>query len=338
MLTPCLVVFPAGYLMNNLQSRVPALCGKHKHCSNSFFISMSSHTIIPKDQLDQENQHQNIFLNDSAKSVSSVPAKRLLSRGPPLPDKRTRVPLSGKNQNLQASLQRSKSFIPQNAQASRPTLSGTTLGFVPVLPHKPTLAKSNSTLGFFSHTGSAANKPGPVITRDTNPHKNEVFPALDAHRVKELVPRFTTDNIKKHAFSKRPPLKQRLQDTFSANSALLHSSNLPKTPASRDPSKKAAQLIEELADDEESVEHRPQTTMLPLTTEIAGYSPLRPADLKLLKTGHRPYADYKTEVYDLSFEDTSDEDEQQNLSLQKQLETEGPIGLTLKDLEDLLEF
>lgn len=303
---------------------------------------MSSFTFIPKDQIDQENQHQNNFHNDSAKPVSSVSAKRPLSRDPHIPDKRTRVPLSGKNQNLQASLHRSKSFIPQKIQPSRPTLSGTTLGFVPILPQKPTLAKSNSTLGFFSHTRSTANKTGPIITRDTNPHKNEVFPALDAHRVKELVPRFTTDSIQKQVSERLPPLKQNLKDTFSANTALLHSLNLPPTPASRDPAKKTAnnleQLIEDLADDEESVEYRPQNVLPQLQANIPGYSPLSQADLEFLKTGRRPHISSRPEVYDLSFEDTSDEDEQQNISFQKQLENDGPIGLSLKDLEDLLEF
>lgn len=303
---------------------------------------MSSHTFIPKDQLDQENQHQNIFNNDSAKSLSSVPAKRPLSRGPPLPDKRTRVPLSGKNQNLQASLQRSKSFIPQNIQASRPILSGTTLGFVPTLSQKPTLAKSNSTLGFFSHTGSAANKTGPIITRDTNPHRNEVFPGLDAHRVKELVPLFTTDNITKQVSERLPPLEQKLQDTFSERTTLLHSSNLPPVSTIPEPTKKTAndveQLIEELAEDEDSLEYRPQNVLPRLKDDVIGYSPIRQSDLEFLKTGRRIGNFTEPEVYDLSFEDTSDEDEQQNMSFQKQLEIDGPIGLSLKDLEDLLEF
>lgn len=302
---------------------------------------MSSHTQIPKKQLDQENHHQGFFSNENAKNASSLPSKRPLVRAPLSTDKRVRVPLGGKNQNVQIPLQRSKSFIPQNAQVARPSLSGTTSSYVPALAQKHTLARSNSTLGFF-HQPSNPNPK--LITKDTNPHKNEVFPSLDAHRVKDLVPRFSTDNLTKQAPLNLSPLNTNLNDTLSDRTSLLHASNLPPRPSSRqfrDPVKKSSQsldqLIETLAEDEDSIEIVAQKDLPPLEEEVTGYSPLRKSDLEFLSTGRKQSLE-NHEVYDLSFDSTFDGDEEQNIEFKTELESTGSVGLSQKDLEDLLEF
>lgn len=302
---------------------------------------MSSHTRVPPKQLDQENQHQGYFANDNAKNSSSVPSKRPLLRPPLSSDKRVRVPLGGKSQNVQTPLQRSKSFIPQNAQVTRPSLSGTTTSFAPMLVAKPTLAKSNSTLGFFHQPSNSNTK---TITKETNPHRNEAFPSLDAHRVKELVPRFTTDNITKQTPLNLSPLTVHLVETFSDRTSLFHASNLPNALSShqfRDPIKKGSQsfdlLLEALAEDEDSVEIVAQKDLTPLEEGVSGYSPLRQSDLDFLRTGRR--SPFKSqEVHDLSFDSTFEGDEEQNLKFKMELESGGPVGLSQKELEDLLEF
>lgn len=305
-------------------------------------FSMSSHAFIVKDQLDQENKHQTVHYKENGATVPIAPAKRPLSKGLLLNEKRMRVPLSGKNQNLHTSLQRSKSFIPQNgpggssSQAPQPFLSGT-MAFAPVLSLKPVLAKSNSTLGFFPQQASKTNS---VVIKDTNPHKNEAFPALDAHRVKELVPLFATDKIKKQSGPWLPTPELTLQETFSDRITLMHASNLPDSGPSlqfRDPVKKSfysiEQLIEALADDEDSIEITPIRDLPPLREKVPGYSPLRKSELDLLHSGHKPLLREES----ISF-DSSDNESEKNRLYQIELENSGQLGLSLKDLEDLLEF
>ncbi|WPK25915.1 hypothetical protein PUMCH_003251 [Australozyma saopauloensis] len=306
---------------------------------------MSTHSIIPKDQLDQENQHQNVFTNDRAKNSSANTGKRPLALSSNSNEKRLRVPLSGKNQNLIAPLQRSKSFIPQNIPVSRPQLSGTTQNAAPVLAQKPGLSKSNSTLGFFHQPGKVSTKPARRITRDTNPHKNDVFPPLEAHRAKDLVPLFLTDSIKKHETETLPPLKTNLSDTFTERTASLHASNLPSIAAKgqfRDPVKKSTQsvedIIEDLAENEDSVEIVPRRDLPALEENITGYTPLSDMELDILRGTRRNRVEQSVDMsFDSSFEE-SPEDLKQNRIYQAELERSGPVGLSQKDLEELLEF
>lgn len=307
---------------------------------------MSSHTYIPREQLDQENQHQNILIHDKTNN-SLAPSKRPLSKNTLLSDKRIRLPLSGKNQNAKVPLQRSKSFIPHSSKVSHPSLSGTAHGVSPILSQKPVLAKSNSTMGFFSHATSSVSKNVPIVTKDTNPLKNEIFSSLDAHRAKDLVPLFTTDNIKKHVAERLPPLLLTLRETLSDRTSLLHASNFPP-PAlaiqNRDPIKKTMgsldAIIDELAEDEESVEIKPISDLTPLEEEIPGYSPLSKTDIQFLKTGRRQLVNTPEKECNISFSISSeDEDEdEKNQILRDELEKNGPIGLSRQELEDLLEF
>lgn len=284
---------------------------------------MSTQRIRLKDRLDQENE----FRTASKKGENAtIPTKRP-SLGAASQEKRTRIPLGGKDQNM-VSLQRSKLFIPQNAPVRG----------VPALAKKPELSKSNSTLGF-THTKLSFNN-APQF-RNTNPHKNSIFPSTEAHRTNELVPRFSSDSMKKQPRAELPKLGAELLDTMSAHTRLTAPELNERVT---DPVKKGYDnldaIIEILAADENSVATVPEK-VTPLADEPIGVSTLTEEDLAFLRAGVGRHTQKAfTSALDVSFDLTFDSDEEleSNARLQDELEQSGGVGLTTEELNDLLDF
>lgn len=260
-----------------------------------------------------------------------------------------RVPLAGKDQNLGfPGLQRSKSSVAQNQNGGQDLAQRSLRPLSATLTRQPALAKSNSSLGFTHRPVSASL--GTQI-RNANPHKNQIFPSAEAHRPNDLVPRFSTDSIKKADRSPLPPLGVNLRDTLSENTQQLHASKvidrgIYKFPG--DPTKRAkgtdsaqAELIERLAEDPESIEHVSQRDLPVLEHIPVGLVPLLNEDLEFIRTGTRKSQPY-TLILDISFESSWDEDniedEEENAALGKELEQSGLIGLTTEELNELLDF
>ena len=289
---------------------------------------MSSLPHIPHDQLDQENRHG--VCGDAKRAA--VPAKRPLSNGAGAGPKRARVPLGGKDRNLQGSLQRAKSYVPPSVLVALPLAA--------VVAPQPLLPRSKSTLTFFPHP-SANVRPVPPVARDTNPHANDLFPAHLALRARDLVPPFSTDNIKKHALPPLPPTLL-FAATVSAQTNRLHASHLsvPLCAQHHDPSKKTVSvdvLAEALADDENSVEFAPSRDLPPLEEGIDGYSPLSESELHVLRFGNRQSSPKPNPASD-SPHDSSFHDDARYKLFQDDMERSGPIGLSQQELEDLIQF
>lgn len=225
--------------------------------------------------VDQENQHKVAPAKDELRNSAGrdatgqiqMGAKRPLSSKGNANEKRLRVPLGGKDQNkVFSGLQRSKSLLPLTFHS--PALKHDPLpqtGSVHHLAKPPTLTKSNLSLGFFTRpTKLTPPAPNP---RTAHPHKNTLFPLEELHRPHELVPRFSSDTLTKAPSQELPKLSTLLQNTFSDATHRLHASNIPQEgPFSHnvDPMKKGTRgmemerLIEELAEDENSIEIVPQ--------------------------------------------------------------------------------
>lgn len=297
---------------------------------SSFRARLPKHT-------DQENEFKHAPKDENA----TLPTKRPLSAHSAL-DKRVRVPLGGKDQNQAFQLQRSKLFIPQNATVLRPRQA---------LPKQPTLSKSNSSLGFTHQPSKIA--PAANQFRNANPLKNERFPLEDAHRPRDLVPRFSTDSLKKQQ-PKLQPLPVTLEQTLTHNTRQLHASNIvPSTQNRADPLKKGYQaleqegldaIIEKLADDKDSVEIVPHR-LPPMHDIPVGSSALEKEDLDFLRTGVRqiPKRTFDEDL-DISFDSTleHEEDVEANRKLEAELASAvaptGGVGLTAQELDDLLDF
>lgn len=297
---------------------------------------MSTNQLRFKDKADQENA----FKSASSKQASAQNSKQISNENaiinkkrPLLPpqqqQKRARVPLGGKDLNKAfPTLQRSQSSIPHNIPLRQ----------APVLARLPVLGKSNSSLGF---THKPAAVVAPPSFQHTNPHKNSIFPSESAHRGKELVPRLTTDSIKKTDGRPLPPSAS-LASTFSNNTRALHASNVESRELfpSVDPvkhSKGYKELLERLAEDPESIEHVSQRD-LPLRLESPVDVPfLEDEDLDFIRTGVRNVESPLTADITIDF-DLEDEYGVQNKELAEELETRGPVGLSAQDLDDLLDF
>ncbi|GEQ67526.1 hypothetical protein JCM33374_g1191 [Metschnikowia sp. JCM 33374] len=245
-------------------------------------------------QVDQENQHKvgpvknelrNAFQRENAQA--SMPSKRPLSAKGNTNDKRQRMPLGGKDQNkIFSGLQRSKSSLPSTfhtpplRQQQHPLIT------------KPTLAKSNSSLGFFTQP----SKPSPPLQAiaklpPTNPLKNNLLPPAESHRTAELVPRFSSDSLTKAPSRNLPALERPLSETLSDATSRLHvSNNMLEEPFARnvDPMKKGARgpefesIIEALAEDEESIEIVPERNEPLLEDLPLGISPLSKSEAPFL--------------------------------------------------------
>lgn len=284
--------------------------------------------------LDQENNFKNIKSkqrpNDENVRTNS---KRQAAPISTQADKRTRIPLGGKDLNtVIPTLQRSKSSLQsgqQPLQATRLRQQG------PSLPRQPLLQKSNSSLGFTPRSSIANTK--------SERSRGSKLPPDEASREKELVPRFATDELKKSTYTPLPPLGTSLRETLSENTAQLHAKHVPMAGRSGDPKKRNKgqlaheaeheQLLDQLA--EEGID-----TVSQQDVPVPEYVPfdvpkLREEDLEFLRTGARPVTAFK-EWSDS--ENESDDDDMDNLALQKDLEAQGPVGLSTEELNDMLDF
>lgn len=306
---------------------------------------MSNH-IRNLNTLDQENEHKSLTgLKNQLNSKNNALQQKRPGPTPGNPGaKRLRVPLAGKDQNSGfPALQRSKSSVAQNAlqDSAQRTLRPLSAS----LTRQPTLAKSNSSLGF-THRPLSASLGNQI--RNADPHKNNIFPSAEAHRPNDLVPRFSTDLIKKSDRMHLPPLGTNLRDTFSASTHNLHASNVvgrdiykfPGDPFKRAKDADNRELIERLANDPDSIEHVAQRDVPQPRHVPVGLVPLLDEDLEFIRTGTRNKA--YTLVSDISFESTWDEDniedEEENAAYGTELEESGLIGLTTQELNDLLDF
>lgn len=320
-----------------------------------------SNPIRIRDALDQENDHKNLPAKSKQKlqlnqeNVRVIQNKRPRPSSGPQQQKRVRVPLAGKDQNLGfPTLQRSKSSVTNPNFSNTPNVIQNPIqrSLRPIsatLPKQPTLTKSNSTLGF-------THKPASITlgnhNRNANPHKNNILPSEEAHRPQDLVPRFSTDSLKKAIHAPLPALTTSLKDTLSESTQKLHANNVVNRDLYRhqgDPIKKpnsitgSAQddLIERLADDPESVEFVAKQDLPEPKHVPFGLTSFLTEDLEFIRTGIRK-SQPPTIVLDLSFESTSDEDniedEEGNLALEEELMQSGLVGLSAQELNDLLEF
>ncbi|OBA21052.1 hypothetical protein METBIDRAFT_172200 [Metschnikowia bicuspidata var. bicuspidata NRRL YB-4993] len=309
---------------------------------------------------DKENEHKialakNELRNPAHREIpagTSVPTKRPLSAKSNINEKRVRVPLGGKNHNQAfPGLQRSKLSLPLTFQTPSLRQPGLTLQG-DILSTKPTLTKSNLSLGFFNRVA----KPSAPAPRPTNPHKNTLFPLQDLHRPKDLIPRFLSDDLIKAAPKALHPLQTSLNETLSDATAQLHASNVPSQEhfaKNRDPIKKGTfrpeieLLIEALAEDENSIETVPEAeNREPLDYVPLGVSPLSKAEAPFLYEEEAPRKLTDMFAPDEQFfsddeEQCSDAEKELNTAFYRELNgTEGntALGLTAADLEDLLDF
>lgn len=263
----------------------------------------------PLETADSHVNKENVQLSTGKHSTENA---NLPSKRPRLSlDKRARVPLGGKDHNKGIfGLQRSKStLVPQ--LRGKALFSNT----------PPVLQKSNSTLGLTSNVHKA------LPYRNTNPHKNTIFPAPEPSRL-------TTDLLVKRLLLPQPPLAIGLNDTLSAQTVQLHASHVKKLAlyTNVDPVKQEylRQQIEELAKDPNSVEHIPKP-MPALEDEFQ----LDAAALNFLAPRANIDAD------DLSL-DSWDEDNVEEIyydeePLDAEIEKHA-VGLSTEELNQLLEF
>lgn len=281
------------------------------HYQQPHSFPMSSHQYRVKIS-DQENAFKLQQKNEN----QQLPAKRAALQ--PKVNKKQRVPLGGKDPNgAIPSLQRSSTTV----QKPQKLLSHVNL------VKQPLLQKSNSSLGFSHFNTTPASIPSrhngltPSQIKNADPLKNDLFSGTSARREAELVPQLVSDSPRKRERPPLPPLGTKLSDTFSEATSRLHASNLPAEPLNPDVDpvkglKLNTSLLEQLADDEESVETVPQ--IIPLKDEPE--DPLTEDDLHFLRTGKRVSV-------------------VQNKKLQAELEQQhGHLGLSKKELDELLEF
>lgn len=263
---------------------------------------------------DQENAFRLHGKNENLQLPSKRPALQ------PKLNKKQRVPLGGKDPNGAVPLlQRSTTSV------QKPLLRPNS---APLLK-QPFLTKSNSTLGF-SHANTPTNAPSRGLghsgltlaqVKNANPLKNDLFTGSLARREAELVPQLVSDSPRKSEPKALPPLNVKLSDTFSDATRRLHSSHLPVETVNPDVDpikglKLNSRLIEQLADDEESIETVPEVKPLKDEPEDA----LNEDDLHFLKTGSRVSV-------------------MENRKLQAELEQQhGQLGLNKEELDDLLDF
>lgn len=250
--------------------------------------------------------------------------------------RRTRVPLSGKDQNKAfPNLQRSQSSVAQPVQPLKQSRRR-------VLPSQkvPTLRKANSSLGFI-HQKSFEVSSDPFSK------------VLLNH---QLQPKFTDSLVKKQDNSVPLPSIPSLASTLSTNTQALHSSNLPEILADVDPVKRSRGISlpaipQHLIDDENSVETIPEPTKLKYQPH--DIAPLTEDDLKFFSQPSRKVTDENR--YDdpefLQYEINSKFDEiylDEELDFDREKENEevdfdnqpnpDSVGLTITDLNDLLDF
>ena len=318
---------------------------------------MSTNRLRP--QLDQENQHK----VGPAKNELRVPLQRENSVGANMPskrpllakgsgnEKRPRVPLGGKDQNkIIPGLQRLKLSLPltfQTAPLRQPGPGHVTSGM-------PALARSNSSLGFFNRPTKAA-QPQEIARPKTNPHKNNLLPPAEQQRSTELVPHFSSDTLTKPPARVLPAPETSLKDTFSASTAKLHASNVDTYDffaKNVDPVKKGARdpelelLIDRLAEDESSIETRPERTEPELDDVPLGLSPLTELEAPFLfKDDPKPkLTDMFAPDTKFHFEEAEDDvcsetEAALNRAFHEELHTgDEPLGLSTADLETLLDF
>lgn len=314
--------------------------------------------------LDQENDHKRVPGKTKTLDQENVRISQKRS-GPQTvshDQKRLRVPLAGKDQNLVPGLQRSKSSAANVCQTQPLVQNGNQalnqthgqnhiqnpnmlqrLRPVSTSFKQPSLLKSNSSLGF-THRPSSLSLATQI--RNANPHKNTIFPQEDAHRSEELTPRFSTDSVKKSSAAPLPPLNISLADTISENTHRLHASNVqqsvqhPGDPIKRSKSATKNALIESLAEDPDSIEMVAHQD-LPVPRHVPlGVTQLLTLDLEFIRTGTRIRT--ASPAQDVSFESTWDEDniddEEENMILEGELAQSGLVGLSTEELNDLLDF
>lgn len=282
-----------------------------------FFLNMSTNHFRIK-RADQENAHQSQVIKSDSK-VSKRPALQQKNI------KRQRVPLGGKDNNGNVpSLSRSNTLVEKStSHHNNPSF----------LTRKPSLAKSNSSLGFFHapreiDANTFTQPPPPPRQQNPtsrNPLQNNRLPASLAQRQQSLVPQHVSDSIVKKDTPRLAPLHGSLKDTFTTKTQQLHASNLnPKSVLYHnvDPAKDGIDhdTIEQLAQDPLSMgegipDEEPQA--LPDTPSDG----LSQEDLQFIKTGRS--------------RSTHDEE---NALLQRELEKEhGALGVTAEELEMLLD-
>lgn len=265
---------------------------------------------------DQENAFK---LHSKQENTLSLPSKRPALQ--PKQNKKQRVPLGGKDTNgSNPFLQRSATTLQQ--KSLRPSSAP--------LQKQPSLIKSNSSLGFSYSNKDNLDPPSrttgisgltPAQVKNADPLRNDLFSGASARREAELVPLLVSDSPKKTERSTIPSLDKKLHETFSQETAQLHASRIPsgKANVDVDPVKGLrldSQLLEQLAEDDESVDTVPQVIPLKDEPEDA----LTEEDLHFIKTGSR------TSITE-------------NKKLQAELEREhGQLGLSKEDLDELLDF
>lgn len=297
--------------------------------------------------LDQENDFRNTKTKQKASADENAHINSKRAAGPLSAHsdiKRARIPLGGKDQNTAIpSLQRSKSLLqsaPKTASQTRLRQPG------PALARKPGLQKSNSSLGFTLTKNSLAVYNPPVAAKAKPKSSGKSLPAEDAARPKDLVPRFTTDDLRKPLHTPQPPLGVSLQDTISGQTALLHASHLPaETRHDVDPVKRSRGQLEAVMQRELLLDRLAEEDSVEVVAQrdvpVAPYVPfddlpLRKEDVEFLHSGRRsrPHA----AVPEPEWTDSEEEFADENQRLERELERSGPVGLSAEELNLMLDF
>lgn len=304
---------------------------------------MSTNPLRLSGILGQENDFRASKTRQKAADENAhINSKRAATPVSSLPDKRSRIPLGGKDQNTAVPLlQRSKSLL----QTGQTPLNQSRLRQPgPALARQPVLRKSNSSLGFTLTNSSLAAYNPPAAQKAKPRSSGKSLPAEDASRQKELVPRFTTDSLRKLNHTPHAPLGLSLKDTLSDKTALLHARNLPlEWHQDVDPVKKGPGQLEEVLRQEALLDRLAEEGIEQVSQQdvpVEPYvpfdeTPLRKEDLEFLDTGARPES--RVAIPAPEWSDSEDEIDA-NRRLQGELELSGPVGLSAQELDQMLDW
>lgn len=305
---------------------------------------MSTNPIRLTGVLDQENDFRTTKSKQKAVDENArISSKRAAGSLSAQPDKRARIPLGGKDQNTSIpSLHRSKSLLQSGAAVNQNRLRQPG----PALARQPILRKSNSSLGFTLTKSSLASSNPPVAARVKPKSSGKSLPAEDAARQKELVPRFTTDTLRKPIHTPHAPLGLSLNDTLSDKTTVLHARNLSlEMHHDVDPVKRGKGQLEAVLGQELLLDRLAEEDTVEVVAQrdvpVEPYVPfddvaLRKLDLDFLSTGYR--ARPPAAVAEPEWADSEEEFAEENERLQGELEHSGPVGLSADDLNQMLEF
>lgn len=264
-----------------------------------------------------------------------------------------RVPLGGKDQNNAAlpALQRSKLSLNTThvRQAKAP------------FAKPPALLKANSLLGFAHSTLQSVAAAPRSPKRRLEPKNWQAQKLLNhqhATRSKELQAAPVTDSLVKKQPKLLPVPSALLKDTLSPATDQLHASRLPATIRVGDPTKSDqelraksdlinAKLIEELSNDPSSVEmlppkqvkHQPPDGLEPLDQDDVDFF-VKPTRTALTDENAYEFDEIHRNEVKLQFTEI-DLDDSLNLQFGPEGsadESSGPVGLTTKELNDLLDY